>query len=244
MKKQTGFTLVELVIVIAVLGILAGMAIPHFMEAREEAAKKECLANRTQIMRMFYAQQAVGYSDDLKTFLPLAQAADNNKYFTFVPKCADGGEYEVKDDFVICKFPGHDEDKTVAGSAAENLYNTIQDAILNNKDLPPDWNNPGWRDYILKLLGQTTWDVVSVDGVDYNLTFHITDIEGAGGIFPLIYLNKGSQWDAQYIYNGKTGKWYSGPTHNLNGAKDKTIEKIIEEVTTEKGWQEVSNPLT
>nr|WP_287057792.1 type II secretion system protein [Phascolarctobacterium sp.] len=40
MKKQTGFTLVELVIVIAVLGILAGMAIPHFMEAREEAAKR------------------------------------------------------------------------------------------------------------------------------------------------------------------------------------------------------------
>ena len=53
MKRQTGFTLVELVIVIAVLGILAGLAIPYFMEAREEAAKKECLANRTQIMRMF-----------------------------------------------------------------------------------------------------------------------------------------------------------------------------------------------
>ncbi|WP_418948768.1 type IV pilin protein, partial [Phascolarctobacterium faecium] len=56
MKRQTGFTLVELVIVIAVLGILAGLAIPYFMEAREEAAKKECLANRTQIMRMFHAQ--------------------------------------------------------------------------------------------------------------------------------------------------------------------------------------------
>ena len=55
MKRQTGFTLVELVIVIAVLGILAGLAIPYFMEAREEAAKKECLANRTQSMRMFHA---------------------------------------------------------------------------------------------------------------------------------------------------------------------------------------------
>lgn len=68
MKKQNGFTLVELVIVIAVLGILAGLAIPYFMEAREEAAKKECLANRTQILRMFHAQQAQGYSGDLTAF--------------------------------------------------------------------------------------------------------------------------------------------------------------------------------
>ena len=69
MKRQTGFTLVELVIVIAVLGILAGLAIPYFMEAREEAAKKECLANRTQIMRMFYAQQASNYNGTLVGFL-------------------------------------------------------------------------------------------------------------------------------------------------------------------------------
>ena len=41
MKRQTGFTLVELVIVIAVLGILAGLAIPYFMEAREEKKRRK-----------------------------------------------------------------------------------------------------------------------------------------------------------------------------------------------------------
>jgi len=38
MKKVTGFTLIELMIVIAIVGILCSVAIPHFME--EEGAVK------------------------------------------------------------------------------------------------------------------------------------------------------------------------------------------------------------
>lgn len=39
MKKQNGFTLIELVVVIAILGILAAVALPRFMNATKEAHK-------------------------------------------------------------------------------------------------------------------------------------------------------------------------------------------------------------
>lgn len=49
MKAKQGFTLVEIMIVVLIIGLLAAIAIPNFIKARNTSREKACLNNLRQI---------------------------------------------------------------------------------------------------------------------------------------------------------------------------------------------------
>ena len=62
--RRTGFTLIEMLVVIAIIGMLAGMVFPVFVRAKERARQSVCISNLKQLslaMRMYLDDNDGGY---------------------------------------------------------------------------------------------------------------------------------------------------------------------------------------
>lgn len=91
-SAERGFTLVELMVVVAIIALLAAVVIPNFVHARAQAAVSQTEANMKQIataLELYYADKQ-DYPTAGKTVGPTLFGAVNNPYLTITPVNAIG----------------------------------------------------------------------------------------------------------------------------------------------------------
>ncbi len=90
-STRSGFTLVEIMIVVAIIGLLAAIAIPNFVHARETTQTNECIANLRQIdgAAQTYALENNKLPDDSYTLVEIKVYLKRD----LMPECPAGGSY-------------------------------------------------------------------------------------------------------------------------------------------------------
>lgn len=175
MKNQKGFTLVELIIVIAVIGVLAAILIPVFANVIEKSNKSSALSDAKNATETYIAEVTTGDGSTPPTLIIAVHKG--SKAYTFV--YAPGSDEGVK--IIEGAEKKYDDIYGIEGCGMQ-IVDELEDAGYIEAD-PNSYADPN------ALLGALGYDVIDgiyvekdyalVDGMDINEATTTDDMSSA-----------------------------------------------------------------
>lgn len=241
-QKKKGFSLAELLVVVAIVAVLVAVSVPMFIHKLENTKERVCESNRKTLVRQIQYQIAAD-EDCLETldFDRLQEAADAH--------CPAGGEYtlEVDDLYfrIVCSV--HEGS---SGGSAEPIPDVVSKGLLGDyQALVKD--NPSKRNDKLRKESyeESGWPVLVVGEKTYTIQPYYQDGKSQTGpaedrvwLFAADKFDptfKTNNWVARYVYNTKDGKWYASTNYNgtIGGGCSITynnIEDLDNHIKTDK----------
>src|SRR5215203_1462136 len=134
--RRTGFTLVELLVVIGIIALLISMLLPALQAARRQANTVKCLAQMRNFGNAFQM-----YANENQGYFPMA--------FHNYPDAATGAARNKRWHDFIGKYVNNNRPVNFDGTGLSNAANGFQDTVTTLKENRSSifWGCPSWQEY-------------------------------------------------------------------------------------------------
>ena len=136
LKNHPGFTLVELLVVMAIIAVLSGIGIISFMSSQQkarDAKRKADLRNLSGALEAFYNDHGQ-YPRDVDGLI--GGCGDSSTISTSPTGCAWGNPFKLsdKDTYYVTQLPKDPNHKKYYYESSDGTYYVLYARLENNKD--------------------------------------------------------------------------------------------------------------
>jgi len=213
LKNNHGFSLIELMMVIAIISALASIALPNYLQYREKAYEVSCLSNRRHIeinAKARYAEDGEFESELIDIYTCPRQGI-----YVWMSTDPDSSEFAK----VLCSLHGatsaHEAEPLTSlgstfGDISDGMIGLIEDFYEKNGNYPRSWGDYRFADID---LDPEEWSI-PYSGIVYTpvgnrinispdegFTFYVTDTTGEE-------LKLESSYNWNLVYSVEDGEWY------------------------------------